>query len=264
MLRSILDSHPKFIALPEVFNDHTNNLTEEINLPSFNRFLIEKTKQTPETVLLNYRQSMVESYFDQICAYTEERQAGALIDVKYNSLHQAEGHWKDVDEAPHMLKIFKDRKMPVIHMMRRNKVAVAISTIRAQKTKQYRAVESAAVEVSQTTLQIDPDILLWSLQALDRREQLVDQWLRSFKIPHITISYEELFVGKPGSAISSLSFETISNFLGISHSELSLQPKTLKLSMRPYCEEIENYSEVEELLRETQYHGQLTGEDTSV
>jgi hypothetical protein len=75
-----------------------------------------------------------------------KRQNSAIgLDVKYNQLKSAAPAYCDLRLRPFLLEYFHDRKIRIIHLVRRNVVQVAISAIIANMRKVWQNYDGASV-----------------------------------------------------------------------------------------------------------------------
>lgn len=252
MLRRILASNPMVLSLPEVFNDSYDAAHCIPNGKYYEQYFLERVSENIENALPKYRKENVRKYLKQLSKLSDKDDLTAIVDIKYNSLHHAEGTWSNPASPPVMMRIMKGQNFPVIHLRRENLVGVAISLMRANATQQYMASSSDSVKT--TAFRVDPEILLHSLKQHETKQACVSNWLKDLNIPCLDITYESLFVDGPGSAFDPSIFRKIAEFMDIDYTKLILKSATKRLSSATYREEIENFDEVEEVLRETPYH----------
>lgn len=252
MLRSILETHPAIAALPEVFHDDHYPYTKLPGFVYYEEFFLQRVREDPEMALPKNRKENVRTYLKWLAKCAAEANITPLIDVKYNSLHHAEGTWSNPNKPPVMLQILHNRSFPVIHLHRKNSLSMVISLLRAEITQQY--VASTSEEVHKASITINPQRLLHELKFHHLTEDAVDKHLKSMGIQCLDINYEDLFTNGPGSDFSREKFNEIADFMGVDGSLIELKPATERLASRGYREEIENFDELEKALRDTPYH----------
>lgn len=256
MLRSILNQYSDIMAFPEVFHDQFIDRLW-VDSPSvegycyYEEFYADKVAENPTNLQPNARRACVTEYFELLRTIAERDGRLPMIDVKYNSLHHADGTWQNPSRPPVMMEIFRDLEMPILHLRRENHLAITISLLRAQKTNQYVADEKDNIMC--TTYSVPPAKLLYNLRAHAQMERLVLRWIKTIYPKCLDVTYESLFKDGPSTDMNPDTFKTIGDFLGIDASELNLHPKTKRLASRSYREEIENFDELADVLKDTPY-----------
>ena len=257
MLRRVLDTHPNICTLPEVFDDSSgrSHLSENGGAPYFHTALLEKIRENAEVGLPANRTENVRNYFKLLENHYVTPDISAIVDVKFSSLHHADGAWIRPSSPPQMLKIIKAHNYPVIVLRREDNVATTISLFRAGASNQYHADRPELIKP--VRYGIEPNILLNTIRAHEEQDALVNLWLNRLNPKRIELSYEELFIGEPGSDLDPEAFAAIGRFLNIDPYLFDCVPRMVKVSVRGYREEIENFDELEEALRDTIYHKDL-------
>jgi len=154
-----------------------------------------------------------------------------------------------------MLKIIERRRTPIIHLRRRDQLAMAISLFRAKNSNQF--VVDQNQEVEKLTFTIDRNSLLNQLDVQQKHEDLVLSWISKLNLEVHEVFYEDLFIDELGSDLAPNTFNKITRFLGHDINEIKLLPKTQRTGIIGYRNELENFNEIESALMETPYHASL-------
>ncbi len=253
MLRGVLNSHPQINALPEVFNDRSGQerLMEFSEAPYFNTYLLKKIRENPENGLGTARPKIVQDYFEMLLETFTSQEVRAIVDVKYNSLHNANNSWQRPSTPPKMVVMIKNQGFPVIFLRRRNKLAVVLSLLRSKQTQVYHVMEPEnLVSVKMT---VDPEAVINLANIQKDQDELVTRWIKQVGVKNLELYYEDLFVGEPGSELDPRVFESIGSYLSIDPTLFDLTPQMIRVS-QGYRKEIENFDELEAALKNTQYH----------
>ncbi len=148
------------------------------------------------------------------------------------------------------------RRLPVVHLVRRNVLDVVVSAEMARaKGRWHVAGETAAPVVTQVRL--DPQTLPRRLARLEQKAAASRRWLRLCRLPHLEISYEALLA-------DPAQFGRIFQFLGLTAGEAGLQSGFTKIRQAGYADEISNYAEIKETLTGTKFGWLLEGENASI
>ncbi|MGA8261006.1 MAG: hypothetical protein WB783_12395 [Arenicellales bacterium] len=253
MLGSLFMSHPGIVAFPEVFKDTVsadNPFPERI--PNYRKFAFDRIRQGVELALPEYRTVLINDYFDMLEAETRPPTPVQVIGVKYNSLHHADGYWRAPSDPPDMLKVFRNRGMPIIHVIREDLVATAYSELRAQSSQTYITRVPRVVEPHR--FRVEPADFLHRLRRIRDDRSMVERWLARTGLKVLVLQYEHLFVEEPASDIRGSSIELIAEFLDLDPDGFDPAPKTRKISPVSFSDELENFDEIEKAVRGTEFH----------
>jgi LPS sulfotransferase NodH len=175
----------------------------------------------------------------------------SLIDIKYISVHNLNGIWKETTTVPFLLKLLAEHKIAVIHLVRHNILARYISSLVASKLKKWVLGSGETIE-EDVTVYVDVKTLIKSLRNASEEINLYRRWLSEFKtLNSIEVAYESLI--DDNNNFSERVISEISDFLNIKE-KLNISIPTKKIVSRPLEEIIENYySEVVPALRSTEF-----------
>jgi hypothetical protein len=256
MLKRVLETDPRVFAYPEVFNNGsagTSRFPEGISY--YFDYKEAAVSKHPKHSHPDAAQSLVTDYLKLIEENGEKNDQRALIDIKYNSLHHANGTWHAPLDTPVMLKIFSSHHYPVVHLQRRNILRVAISHFRAAQTNQYALTDEK--DVKRIKLSVDPAQILNFAEHLHNTREIITKHLELIGNPCLNLYYEDLFIEGPGSAFSAEQFNRISEFMGIEAPQFDLNPRTVKFAPKHIADEIENFDDLKKAIRRTRFKKQL-------
>lgn len=150
--------------------------------------------------------------------------------------------WKN----PWVLIYIMRHRLRVVHLVRINLLDIILSAETARARKQFHAWEGHNVETP--IVNIDPETILSTLKTIEFRVRVARWMLTLLPINRIEISYEQLM------ADPSL-IDDIFTFLGVSVQPGSPTPasKFKKLNTTRKSDLIDNYAEVERVLRGTRF-----------
>lgn len=256
MFRRVLGTHERIRAVPEVFNSSfdARDLMPK-GVPFFLEYLLEQTTKSSVRGMPHARPDVLVEYLEMLETATAGKTA--VVDVKYNSLHSAESVWSRPGGAPRLLRIFRDRGYRVIHLVRHNHLAVAVSLQRASKTGVF--VVPATRPVATEKLVVDPNAVVRTVREMKEAAGLVRRWLQESGLSHQEVAYEDLFVNDPGSQLDSTRFHRIAEFIGVSQGGFDLVPETRKIAPRDLREEIVNIGELAAAFAGTEYEHCFSG-----
>jgi ABC-type polysaccharide/polyol phosphate transport system ATPase subunit len=135
----------------------------------------------------------------------------------------------------------------IIHLTRRNRLRRMVSEDIATKTGQWVLTDIADKKRAEK-IWLDPDTVIERIVSVENRES----WFREQFSEHavLEVVYEDMMLNMGAT------FKAITGFLGIE----ALQPRKVHLLQQnpePLSELIENYSDIQEMLKNTPYHHYL-------
>ena len=168
----------------------------------------------------------------------------ALMDVKYNSVHNLNPAWHSLLDVPFLLKQIKKHQFPVIHLVRRNVLETYVSNVIAAQTGQFVARSDG--DVKDVKVKLDSSILIGELSRRLSEIQVFENWLNRIGLDKVySLDYEQIR-GLNTGVVPDCIAEML-NDLGISVD--CLTPGTVKL-VRSLDDTVENFnSEVMPLLQ---------------
>lgn len=249
-LRAIVATHPHVYALGEIFND--NYLCDAL---SYYHYYLNTITDSPRLSIPTTENciSLFSGYIDYVVQSPDLRQKEqrwVFLSINYNTLHSINGYWQNIYDPPHLIAIIMLKRYHVVHLVRRNVLAAAVSEMRARLTgvwhiKQGDLRPSAADE----RIVIDPRSLVRQLRARKLEIDLVEDAFREYE-RCLTLEYENLFDRAAWPRECEL--DSLAEFLGLdppirSHSEYSIT-RNHRLQ-----DSIENYDEISQVLVETEF-----------
>ncbi|HID52627.1 MAG TPA: hypothetical protein EYP41_11400 [Anaerolineae bacterium] len=177
-----------------------------------------------------------------------------------NRLYGRPGHigfklmYSNLRRYPEILPYLCWRRLPVVHLVRRNVLDVMISAEMAQAKGQWHVTAVDPVPAATRQIWLDPQTLPRRLQRLQKKTAANRRWLRACRLPHLEISYEALLT-------DPMQFDRIFQFLGLAAGKTRPQSGFAKIRQAGYAAEISNYAEIKETLAGTKFSRLLEEEN---
>jgi LPS sulfotransferase NodH len=228
---------------------------------NYDRYLV-----APEYNYFTFRQRMFSSFPDlaypsrknQQALWThfltavESRDPGKLhvLDVKYNSVHHLDPLYHSPFDSPLLLQLLKAQQIPIIHIVRHNLVAQAISLLIAQRTGRWHKLRAWQPAEPPSPIAIEPRVLLDTIERAGRELKHFEAVLRHH--PRLLpLTYETLYNAK--GDLDPDEAKRINDFLGLDGGILwSHTPPTERLQSSPFSA-VSNLKELEVFLSNTRY-----------
>lgn len=256
MLKRVLETDPRVFAYPEVFHNGSAGASRfPEGISYYFDYKQAAVSKHPKHSHPDAAQSLVTDYLKLIEENGKKNDQRVLIDIKYNSLHHANGTWHAPLDTPVMLEIFSSHHYPVLHLQRRNLLRGAISHFRAAQTNQYALTDEK--DVKRIKFSVDPVQILNFAEHLHNTREIITRHLQLVGNPCLNLYYEDLFIGGPGSILNAEQFNRISEFMGIEVPQFDLNPRTVKFAPKDIADEIENFHDLKKAIRRTRFKKQL-------
>jgi LPS sulfotransferase NodH len=175
------------------------------------------------------------------------------LDVKYNQFKCVSPLFTDLRSKPFLIDYFSSRQIRVVHLTRKNLLHVAISLIVSNNRKVWQNCDGSVLPGK---YQIPVDELFgyinWVRQErreFERLSQGLDVTACDYDDVVDDIKHADAngFIREASNALSGLA-----GFLGVPN-RFSFNRYIQKVINRPYCEIIENYHEVADAVRHSEY-----------
>lgn len=213
MLVSALDGHPDIRCYSEVFNQR-HPMFMAMGLPEGSRWLDALRTRDPSGFV---RRFVFRGYADHV------------THVGFKVFPE---HARDQRFAATIATLFEGPDVGIIHLRRRNKLAMYLSRVRARQTSAWTSARSE--HYSDAALRLDPTECIAQLEALSREEA---EFARLFaERPHLTLDYEDIL------AAPDVAYQRSLDYLGAAPAQLT--PRIAKQRSRPLREVIENFDEL--------------------
>ena len=189
VFRHLLSSDPRFVDVGEIL--HNRFLAQQVSgtQERFYRHLYELVQKTPELIHPGHHRRLLADFLQEV----EGRHPGkhVLVDVKYNLLFMIAQNSLSRRNRPALLDVLRQRKDPIIHIIRRNKLRLLVSEKMANETGQWALHEGGAAPVKRK-IALDPGSIVQLIKQELAVETDMANALRDFdKI--MTLYYEDLF-----------------------------------------------------------------------
>jgi hypothetical protein len=246
-LGSVLDKHPELKYLGEVLHPD-----DQSNPDNFFRYLKETAGQAVQFAEPATRFSVVEGYFANVI----NRYPGVLpiIDVKYRSVHNWNGGWQGLIEAPWIFRHIAKKQWPVVHLKRANSLETFVSGRLAEENKLWHA--SAADQIRVHSIVVDIRQLSRFITDTAEEVRLMDQWLVPCRRLYV-LDYASAF--DTNAMLTKISAAHLRTTLQL-HKEFSdLKPSFVKQASSKVTECIDNIALVERALRGSEFEWMISG-----
>ena len=169
-----------------------------------------------------------------------------------NQLYQREGHtgfklmYQHIKERPMSLVYLLTKRVPVVHLIRRNQLRVMISlqVVLQQLPKWGFTMDEKPPPMS--PINLDTYSLIALMEEKYRRIDQVSRVLKMSRMPTVEVYYEDLLS-------SSEEFNRVYEFLGLPPNKTDRASQYRQLITKPYREVLSNYEEVERTLADTPF-----------
>lgn len=183
-------------------------------------YIYWKTKilEDDKNLRLNNLNRLFNEFLDEKLA---ESNGGVVLDAKYAWLDNLRYFWsptfgpkgRAIVTEPTLLRELKKRNSHIIHLTRRNKLAVYVSTLRARQSEVWQLPRSAAPRPAPTE-RLDFNIARLTKFVIQERnmDALVAGYLREYR-RHLALVYEE-FLGEDTERLGDDFVREVATFLG--------------------------------------------------
>ncbi len=242
-LRGILGSQPALVPYPEVFEEFPNRARPPTRI--FWEFYLEQVRGDATAALPQSRRALVETYLEEI----EKAHPGqtAILDVKYDSLHHANGIFHAPSAPPIFAELVCQRGDAVIFLQRRNVLRQLVSLALAQQSRRYHAYTRE--EIPDEKVALATEGLADHIRRRQQDQQFLEEVFRAAP-RQITLCYEDLWEGQPGGTLRREPFEELAAFLGVP-ADFDYTPTMVKITPHDLSAALTNFDEVEAALRGT-------------
>ena len=246
--------------------DSNNSRAEEYPGSSGNKVKIEFDRVIP-----THGQYLL----DKFCQKAEEYPNDAIVGFKWKPYHLDHIAFLEGMQvlARHNVKVIRSRRNPldrILSEIKHSKEPTELGTrsflgqrhkvpahCELQSNKAEKCLRAHAM--AGTGMTVHPEAMLKELEQIIRDEDQTDQMLNDFGVPHVSVSYEELYYGEDASA-----WNRIFAFLQVGSSdwtreEVNSAMNHMDTSNQPHTVSIGNYEEVKQALEGTPYLELLTG-----
>jgi hypothetical protein len=243
-LGSVLDRHPELGYGAEVFNPAKIDIE-----PNYFWYLKKILAEAPDLALPGNGKERLQRYLALLDQKAQKRLT--VIDVKYSSTHHFNDSWHRLLARPVFLDLLRQFDLPVLHLTRRNHLRALISGVVAERTNIFHTDDVSRIRIEPRP--VDAAWLLRALGEMDMESALIEQFL----LPHrrlATLDYLDLF---DENGLTAAAEGKICGLLDILPFDAK-KPDIVKQAPDRFDDVIENYDEVEKLIRPTKYAWMLT------
>lgn len=167
-----------------------NNPNNHFSFFNFKRHLISKEIKYFFPARENQKH-IFDLFFDKL--ENETSLPYNIVDIKYNSWHHLNPVWHSAQEIPTLLMWAQLRKIPILHIVRKNLLHQFISHEIANSTGKWHYKKGESRNKEKVSYNINPTDCLMGMRIVKRDIRNFRSWLSSYPLSY-EIEYEELIV----------------------------------------------------------------------
>lgn len=126
-----------------------------------------------------------------------------VLDIKYNSWHHLQPVWAPIGERPFLIDLAAGSETPIVHLVRENVLAQALSEVFAFNSGLWHRRIGQALDFAEMRFEADVEGLLHRMRASRRGTALMREWLAT--TAHVELRYEVTFAESGGLTEGALS-----------------------------------------------------------
>lgn len=144
---------------------------------------------TKAIVSVENQKKLFEDYFDYLnnlgnCPFY-------LIDIKYNIWHHFNSFWQDSFAKPYLIDLIKERKIKIIHIIRKNVFKQTISLKRAIQTKQWQLNDQS--NLVKKSIIVNPESCIHLMNNSISNTNLFQKYFKGYEKYYLELYYEEMY-----------------------------------------------------------------------
>jgi LPS sulfotransferase NodH len=211
----------------------------------FYAYVLERVREDPKHIHPERHGELFREFIKSTNAKADGKPLA--IDVKYFGLNLIPAR-EDIDgRQPFIFNYLANSRSWVVHIIRKNKLRIIVSEKMAQKTAVWSAVEAHQLVTKKPKLRLECDEVIPLIRKLIDQDEHVERLLKSISNLHSLI-YEEMFSGFEFSKETMAVAESV-----MGRSGLQRTPRNLRMNPEPLTELIENFEDVIEVLKNTEF-----------
>jgi hypothetical protein len=253
VFESALAQGASFHRFGEVFappDDHEEHAMDSAN-HSYFRFRSSALEEQPDwSIPARRNQSLLLDGFLRFLS-RQSSKPWHIIDIKYNSWHHFDGLARYHEDAPELVRMVIKRRIPVIHLIRRNALSRACSEIIASSRREWHVDLGHRRRANGKTVIPIRKLRFHLAEAADRVESF-RQYFAGYR-NLLELHYEDLF---DGYCLSEAVTQRLERLCRCRLDIVRQLPQ--KKILQNLSDEIENYDEVVEYVRSS--HDQKTAD----
>ncbi|MGE6318931.1 hypothetical protein ACQKEF_01415 [Pseudomonas oryzihabitans] len=203
------------------------------------RFYSYLNRRVQEDPNLIYPILQKECFYEYIAWLLDCSKGGEVVaDVKYKNFNLLSSSYSLIPQEPFFIEFLRVTSPKVIHVRRRNKLAIILSRKISELTGMWAASHVEERPVYGDKIVLDAKSILDEIKSMNDEEELADRMLRSACYVH-EIYYEEMFEGSNfSSAVFAVANELLPGQI------LSKKPANVKMNIKKLSEIVANDNEV--------------------
>lgn len=239
-LGSMLDQYPGFSFIGEVFSPDLIGEKE-----NYFTHLLERVTADTRNCLPNAHDENIATFFEKLCRGASSD--NIIIDVKYNASHFLNGYWHGVYACPKLIEYSKAVNVPIIHLVRRNHLAVYVSGLIAELNAVWHTSDSN--RISRRAVEVNVDDVKHYLHVASREDAIFTEFLAGYD-RLLTIEYSQMF--DQAGALASNVVEQIADLFSVEVVN-GLMPVWVKQAPKKMRDAILNFDKVDAALNGTEF-----------
>lgn len=236
-LAEMLASGGELISLDEVCN--FDAVDPEKSQASYFGFRRQWQDAHPELALRPDAAAMgrfLDDWFAHLLALKPARKV--LLDIKYGHVHNFEPGWWPSEHRPYLVRYIERKKIPVIHLVRRNAIEAVVSATAADEAGIWHR-RAGAKTIPSAKIRTPASKIVRRALLLQREKEKFFSWLAGTRC--LDIAYEDI---RDAGAVKNDVLARACEHLAIRPSHFTSSLERMTLSVRDV---VENYGELRRL-----------------
>jgi LPS sulfotransferase NodH len=212
----------------------------------FYAYVAEKVAQDPRFVIPTSHAQLFRSFVEDLKAKAKE--APVVIDMKYFALNLIPTEGDLARKSPFIIRYLEEKRPPVFHVIRRNKLRVFVSELIAKNTGKWSARNQNDLPKEKNRVTLDPVKTVLALRALESDDRVAREMLANVPGKRELI-YENMFL--PNGHFAPHVINACEKVLGVS--SVDPLPFNIRMNPEPLHGLIENFEAIEAVLTDTEF-----------
>lgn len=238
VFKRMLESHPRFLNMGEVFNESNPNC--------YFRYLQQCREDDPQAF---FPSRSIDNFLDYLrwCRERARKKKPSskwlVLDVKYEQAHLLCQPWWGMTQLPKLFWLIKEKRWHVIDICRKDTIGAFISNQVAMKTGLYHSNGLDADGQQAAKVRIKPEALLNDISAAPKAHRRISQHFQRYG-KYLNVNYEDMF---DSGLFSPVLLTRLADFFGVENN-FDPEPKLSKILSENVLAHVENADEIRETL----------------
>lgn len=241
VFRKFLETSPELTDIGEIFHSRLSK-----SRARYYSYYLRRIQETPALLPAGNDHTIFSDFIEQLKTVRPKKRK--ILDVKYNAWDVVRYYDHEGRFPSFLPKFVHEHKIPVIHMVRRNKLRLILSRELAQLTNQWSAKTPESLKTPTKKVALPAKSLVAAIEQEIRESERFDRMIHELGCPGLKLYYEELFDadGNFSEAVET----SCRDLLGDTFRPNRI-PQLLKQNNRTIAETISNEAKVREALAPT-------------